>query len=70
MTYQCRNNAGAVLHEAADMGAARDWHERHPESDSVTKGSVTLMTKPGGKVGARMLADRYKQARSGGWWGI
>ena len=70
MAYQCRNNAGAVLHEAADMGDARDWHEAHPQSDSVTKGAVVLMVKPRTKAGGKMLADRYAQARSGGWWGI
>jgi len=66
MAYQCRDVRGAVLHEAADMGDARDWHERHPDSAAVTKGAVVLMVKPGGKVGAKMLADRYRQARGGG----
>jgi hypothetical protein len=66
MAYQCRDIAGAVLHEAADMGDARDWHERHPDSAAVTKGAVVLMVKPGCKTGAKMLADRYTQARGGG----
>ena len=66
MAYQCRDVKGAVLHEATDMGDARDWHERHPDSAAVTKGAVVLMVKPGTKAGGKMLADRYRQARCGG----
>lgn len=66
MAYQCRDVAGKVLHEAADMGDARDWHERTPESAAVTKGAVLLMVKPATQAGGRMLAARYRQARGGG----
>ena len=64
--YQCRDVAGKVLHEAADMGDARDWHERTPESAAVTKGAVLLMVKPQTKAGGQMLAARHRQARGGG----
>jgi|GEM_PF-5471392 len=66
MTYQCRDVAGKVLRECADMGDARDWHERTPESAAVTKGAVLLMVKPQTKAGGQMLAARYRQARGGG----
>ena len=66
MTYQCRDVAGKVLREWADMGDARDWHERTPESAAVTKGPVLLMVKPQTKACGQMLAARYRQARGGG----